>query len=358
LALKSGQAGFFPSCECLRKLSWRPEFASSVRHPTAYITYAKADGSAIGDLSYTYDTAGRRTGVGGSLAQTNPGTPVSTTSVNAANQLTTFGAQTLTYDANGNLTGDGTNTYTWDARNQLQSIGGGNAASFQYDAFGRRIGKTIGTTSTGYLYDGMNFVQEKSGTGSGAGVTANLITGPGVDNILARQTAAGNHTMLTDALGSIILATDATQATVTSYSYDAYGNTTQVGTNDNSQQYTGRENDGTGLYYYRARYYSPAMGRFVSQDPIGWEAGQTNGYSYVGGDPISFIDPDGLARGKGPVPPNPNKKPPLKAVFRAEGVSGMLGMRTPRNILGRQKDSEGLEALVDLVDLDRGLYGI
>ena len=258
------------------------------------ITYTKADGSAIGGLSYTYDTVGRRTGVGGSLAQTNPGTPVSTTSVNAANQLTTFGAQTLTYDANGNLTSDGTNTYIWDARNQLQSIGGGNTASFQYDAFGRRIGKTIGTSSTGYLYDGINFVQEKSGTGSSAGVTANLITGPGTDNVLARQTAAGNQTMLTDALGSTILATDATQATVTSYSYDAYGNTTQLGTNDNSQQYTGRENDGTGLYYYRARYYSPTMGRFVSQDPIGWVAGQTNGFSYVGGNPINRRDPRGL----------------------------------------------------------------
>jgi RHS repeat-associated protein len=238
---------------------------------------------------------GRRTGVGGSLAQINAGAAVSTTSFNAANQLTTFGTQTLTYDANGNLTGDGTNTYIWDERNQLQSIAGGNTASFQYDALGRRIGKTIGTTSVGYLYDGINFVQEKSGTGSGAAVTANLVTGPGVDNVLARQTNAGNQTMLTDALGSVILATDATQATVSSYSYDAYGNTTQVGTNDNSQQYTGRENDATGLYYYRARYYSPAMGRFVSQDPIGWAAGQTNGYSYVGGDPLSYIDPTGLA---------------------------------------------------------------
>ena len=100
--------------------------------------------------------------------------------------------------------------------------------------------------------------------------------------------------MLTDALGSTILATDATQATVTSYSYDAYGNTTQLGTNDNSQQYTGRENDGTGLYYYRARYYSPTWDRFVSQDPIGWNAGQTNRFSYVNGNPVSFIDPLGL----------------------------------------------------------------
>ena len=160
---------------------------------------------------------------------------------------------------------------------------------------GRRIGKTIGTNSTGYLYDGANFVQELNGYGSSAAIKANLIAGPGIDQLLSRQTATGNQSMLSDALGSILLATDASQNIVTSYSYDAYGQTSQSGANDNSQQYTGRENDLTGLYYYRARYYSPALGRFISQDPIGWAAGQTNGYAYVGGNPLSNIDPDGLA---------------------------------------------------------------
>jgi RHS repeat-associated protein len=63
--------------------------------------------------------------------------------------------------------------------------------------------------------------------------------------------------------------------------------------NDNAFQYTGRENDGTGLYYYRARYYDPETGRFISQDPIGF-AGGINQYAYVGGNPISFVDPYGL----------------------------------------------------------------
>ena len=253
------------------------------------ITYKKVDGTLIGDLTYTYDAGGQRTGMGGSLARVNPGTAVSNTQFNANNQLVKWNTQSLSYDANGNLTSDGTNTYTWDERNQLRGISGAMTASFQYDAMGRRVSKTIGSNATGYLYDGANFVQEKNG----GAVTANLLNGPGMDELYTRQSSAGNHSMLPDALGSILMATDGSQATVTSYSYDAYGGTTQTGTNDNSQQYTGRENDGTGLYYYRARYYSPQFARFISQDPIGWGSGQTNGFSYVGGNPISYTDPTG-----------------------------------------------------------------
>ncbi|KJK00268.1 hypothetical protein UB44_10620 [Burkholderiaceae bacterium 26] len=253
------------------------------------ITYNKADGTLIGDLSYTYDAAGQRTGVGGSLAQVNSGTAVSGTQFNANNQVTNWNGQSLMYDANGNLTSDGANTYTWDERNQLRSIGGAVTASFQYDALGRRIKKTIGSNSTGYLYDGANFVQEQSG----GTVTANLVTGPGMDKPYLRESSAGSHSLLPDALGSILMATDTAQAIVTSYSYDAYGATMQTGTNDNSQQYTGRENDGTGLYYYRARYYSPQLGRFISRDPIGWASGQTNNYAYVGGEPTRYTDPSG-----------------------------------------------------------------
>jgi RHS repeat-associated protein len=79
---------------------------------------------------------------------------------------------------------------------------------------------------------------------------------------------------------------------VASYSYEPFGNTTQTGTSANSYQYTGRENDGAGLYFNRSRYYSPAVQRFVSQDPIGF-AGGVNLYSYVSNNPIKFTDPFG-----------------------------------------------------------------
>ena len=85
-------------------------------------------------------------------------------SYNANDQFTQFGSSGLAYDANGNLTSDGTHTYTWDARNHLVSISGAVSASFGYDAFGRRVSKTIGSSTTNYLYDGLNPVQELSGS--------------------------------------------------------------------------------------------------------------------------------------------------------------------------------------------------
>ncbi|TPW17219.1 MAG: Teneurin-3, partial [Halothiobacillaceae bacterium] len=106
----------------------------------------------------------------------------------------------------------------------------------------------------------------------------------------------GLRTFLTDHLGSTIALADSSGVIQTRYSYDPFGNTTQTGqASTNPFQYTGRENDGTGLYYYRARYYSPAKQRFISEDPIGFGGGDANLYAYVGGDPINFIDPLGLA---------------------------------------------------------------
>ena len=99
---------------------------------------------------------------------------------------------------------------------------------------------------------------------------------------------------LTDALGSAIAVTDSGGSINTSYTYEPFGNVTVFGTNSSPYQFTGRENDGTGLYFYRARYYSPTYQRFVSQDPIGFAGGDANLYGYVGGNPISRIDPLGF----------------------------------------------------------------
>ena len=123
---------------------------------------------------------------------------------------------------------------------------------------------------------------------------ANLLTGLGVDETFSRTDASGPRHLLTDALGSTLALTDGAGAVQTSYSYEPYGKTTVSGTaSSNSFEYTGRENDNTGLYFYRARYYNPGLQRFVSEDPIGL-AGGPNVYSYVGGNPISRIDPMGL----------------------------------------------------------------
>ena len=123
---------------------------------------------------------------------------------------------------------------------------------------------------------------------------ANLLTGLGVDEIFTRTDASGARHLLTDALGSTLALTDGAGTTQTSYSYEPYGKTTVSGTaSSNSFEYTGRENDSTGLYFYRARYYNPGLQRFVSEDPIGL-AGGINTFGYVDGNPISYIDPEGL----------------------------------------------------------------
>jgi len=248
------------------------------------ITYTQGS-ITLGNLSYAYDGNGRLVQMGGSLAAVNLPGAVASAVYNANNQLTQWGSATLTYDLNGNLTSDGTNSYTWNARNQLGALGGG---TFAYDGFGRR---TQNANGTAFLYDGVNQVQELSGSA----VTANLLTGLGVDEILTRTDSAGERSFLTDALGSSVALTDLTGAIQTRYVYQPFGNSTANGSvSTNSYEYTGRENDGTGLYFYRARYYDPPIGRFISEDPAGLAGGDTNLYAYVFDSPTNFFDPHGL----------------------------------------------------------------
>lgn len=228
--------------------------------------------------------------MGGSLAQSGLPQPLPSASYDAGNELTQWDATNLTYDLNGNLTGDGVNTYTWNARNQLTTVKdtgtGTTLANFQYDAFGRRTENAAGD---GMLYDGVNAVQELSGTTP----VVNRLTG-GVDEFFGRTDSGGTTFPLTDALGSTIALTDSSGTIQTQYTYEPFGATTPTGaTSANWYQFTGRANDGTGLYYYRARYYSPRFQRFVSEDPAGI-AGGVNFYAYASDSPVDFRDPFGL----------------------------------------------------------------
>ena len=273
----------------------RIAYAWDAANQLTSITYRKADNSLIGDLGYSYDAAGQRSTIGGSLAATNLPDSVATAGVDANNRLTAWNGTALSYDDNGNLTSDGTRSYSWDERDRLVGIAGPQAASFAYDPLGRRKLKTIGGVTTKYLHDGHNPIQEKQG----GAVTANLLAGPSLDEWYARTAGGQTTSYLGDALGSTLRLTDASQAILASYVYEPYGKATVSGTpGSNSLSYTGREDDGTGLYYYRARYYHPGMARFVSEDPLGLAAGQ-NLQGYVGGNPVSFVDPAGLEVGDG-----------------------------------------------------------
>lgn len=167
------------------------------------------------------------------------------------------------------------------------------SASFVYDGLGRREKKTINSTLTEFLFDGRNPVQETSGST----VLANILPGLGIDEFLTRTDVVASLTsnFLTDALGSPVAVTDNSGAVQTEYTYEPFGKTTFSGaSNSSSYQYTGRENDGTGLFYYRNRYYQPQMQRFVSEDPIEFEGGDANFFAYVQNSPINYSDPFGL----------------------------------------------------------------
>ena len=154
------------------------------------LTYAKADGTSIGDLAYGYDFLGHRVHKGSSLATSIP--PMARTqpsTFDANSRMTTFNGQAMSYDSNGNLINDGINTYTRNARNQLTEVSQNGVAqlSYAYDAMGRRIGKTVRSgTPTQFLYDGDNTVQEAQGSAINP-----ILTGFAVDERYARNDVTG-----------------------------------------------------------------------------------------------------------------------------------------------------------------------
>jgi RHS repeat-associated protein len=245
------------------------------------ISFAKG-ATNVGTLAYTYDLGGRRTGTSGTLAGFATPTSVAMT-YDGTNRLTSWAGLPMTYDANGNLTGFGSATYTWNARNQLTNTSIGSGA-FLYDALGRRVSATVNGTGTAYLYDGLN----------PATIAGNAtLTSGNLDEVFAQITSSTTTSYLRDGLNSSVAVTNSSATIAGSYEYSPYGDSVGTGSATTAQQFTGRDNDGaTGLYYYRARYYSPQMGRFISEDPIGLVGG-TNFYSYVRGNPLGYTDPDG-----------------------------------------------------------------
>jgi RHS repeat-associated protein len=234
------------------------------------------------DLTYGYDEINRRTSYSGNTAPEPQETATNTATINALNQYTTLNGKPVAHDNNGNQI---INNAVWDARDRLVSLSGPNfTASFTYDAMGRRSSKTVNGQTKTYLYDGSDLISE---TG------AEYTFGSGIDQPLKRKSGQ-NEYYLSDALGSVIGLTDPNGAIKTSYNYSPFGKKQTTGTaSGNPFAFTGREDDGNGYYFYRARYYSPEQKRFISEDPLGFGGGDTNLQAYVGNSPTNFTDPTG-----------------------------------------------------------------
>ncbi len=170
--------------------------------------------------------------------------------------------------------------------------GTGEIVNFEYDPFGRRIYKSSSLGTTIFIYDGATLIEEVDDTGL---VKALYTHGLGIDEPLSMQRGGTMSYYHADGLGSITSLTNFGADVVSSYQYDSFGNlTNSTGSISNPFLYTGRELDiETGLYFYRARYYDPSIGRFISEDPIQFKGGN-NFYGYVNNDPVNAVDPWGL----------------------------------------------------------------
>ena len=238
--------------------------------------------------SYLYDDVGNRTS---SHRSASYGYPLS----QSFNRLISTASANYNYDANGNMTtkAEGSNFwhFRWDYENRLTSASTRRqTVRYRYDALGRRVQRYIvgGRENTKFIYDGHDVLIDDN-----AGILTKYINGAGIDKKLRVQTGSDVKYLLADQLGSTNGLTDDSGNLTSQTSYDSFGNATNQSF-PTRYQFTGREFDSfTGLHYYRARQYDANLGRFISEDPIGFAGGDINLYGYVRNNPVSFRDPSG-----------------------------------------------------------------
>jgi RHS repeat-associated protein len=266
-------------------------------------------GNNNGNVDYTLDAVGNRTGATSTFSSLSPGFG----SYNADDQVSSEN-----YDNNGNTTKTSNgNTFTYDSENHMTSMTApGVSITMVYDAFGNRVAKTVTNTATRTSLTTQYLVEDDVNP-TGYPQVVEELTGPIGSGMVTRTytyglqriseslspTLTGNNAWTPsfysyDGFGTVRQLTNIAGTVTDSYEYDAYGNFfTKSGTTPNNYLYRGEQYDpDLGLYYLRARYYNPNTGRFLSRDP---EDGKANDpaslhkYLYAGANPVNRVDPLG-----------------------------------------------------------------
>ncbi|MBP9663424.1 MAG: RHS repeat protein [Pyrinomonadaceae bacterium] len=254
--------------------------------------------------NFGYDNVNRLTGVTGSVFENyvfdDVGNRTSshrsaTYSYQPFNKLTATETATYSIDANGNTTlkSEGSNfwRYNWDYENRLtEAAARKQKVRYRYDALGRRVQRyTVGNAeNTNFTYNGDDVLVDDN-----FGTLTKYVNGKGIDNKLRATTGSTPSYFLVDHLGSTNGLANSSGALTASNGYDSFGNPTNPAF-PSRYQFTGREFDSFAkIQFSRARFYDPAIGRFISEDPIGFNGGDVNLYGYVNNRPLVLVDPDG-----------------------------------------------------------------
>jgi RHS repeat-associated protein len=208
----------------------------------------------------------------------------------------------FTYDNNGNTATQVVNsatpvttTYAWDQDDKMTGLttsDSSQSAAYTYAYNGDRLQRTLNGTAWNYLYSKEDILKVDEG-----GTNPMYLTqGPGIDDVLAETAGASRNYAYKNMLSSVLQLAGPTGLVASNYNYDAWGQATNwpnPTVDQNPYGYTGREWDGAGTYYYRARFYGADTSRFTQRDPLG-KKGDPNPYAYALGNPIMKSDPNGL----------------------------------------------------------------
>lgn len=316
--------------------------------------------------------------VGNPASRTENGTNTSYT-LGTGNRLSSWTGGSYGHNAAGCVTQitdtAGTRSLAWNSQYQLTAVStnGTTVEAYSYDSLGRKVATTTAGETTYHVYDGMHMVADLDYSG---GLVRSYQPGPGVDNWLEMTvytgTVAQTYYYLTDHVGIVHALADTNGVIVESYRYDAWGRvlgvfdrsgtpltsdlglpTTGIG---NRYLWQGREYSWTtGLYYFRARWYDPVLGRWLSKDPIGINGGW-NQYVFCGNNPVIFVDPLGLLDMVFFEEGSKIAKNAAKATSRANGFFS-VGIHGTFNAFWDTREGEGHQKLISVEKVARAICG-